>query len=54
MGPMKSPHRDVISNSADAVHNILVKGNLSQGTVRIPLGPTSNDLHELALSNNVG
>jgi hypothetical protein len=28
MGPMKSPHRDVISNSADAVHNILVKRKL--------------------------
>ena len=31
MGPMKSPHRDVISNSADAVHNILVKRKLKPG-----------------------
>src|SRR6516164_8226087 len=31
MGPMKSPHRDAISNSADAVHNILVKRKLKPG-----------------------
>ena len=31
MGPMKSPHRDVISNSADTVHNILVKRKLKPG-----------------------
>jgi hypothetical protein len=31
MGPMKSPHRDAISNSADAVHNILVKRKVKPG-----------------------